>query len=92
MGERGSPLRAEIVSALAHNGSKVLTDSVWNQELCIFRPAIGALGPANFFFTQRLAVGFFRVLFFRRAKGNVAVNNNERRTVLRLMKDIQSAG
>src|SRR5256885_12622452 len=84
--ERCFPGGSQLVSALADSGSKMLTDAIGNKEFCIFRPAINALGAANFFLTQRLAVGFLGVLLIGRAIGDVAVNDNERRTVLRLLK------
>src|SRR5258708_39347468 len=77
------PCGAEIVSALAHYGSKVFPHAVRHQKLCIFWPAIDTLGAANFLFTQRLTMGFFGVLLFGGSISNVAVNDNKRRTILR---------
>src|SRR6185312_1686455 len=66
--------------------------AIWNEELCILRPAINTLGAANFIFAQGLTVSFFGVLLFGGSISNVAVNNNECRSVVSLLKYIDGAG
>ena len=44
-------------------------------------PTVGALGELDLFFTQWLAVGFLGILLVRRSVPDMAVHNNERRTV-----------
>ena len=56
---------------------EVLGDAFRHEELGIFRPAVRALGQANFFDAERLAVCRRRVLAVGRAVTDVAVHDDE---------------
>src|SRR5215469_12930580 len=51
------PLSARVCSALADPGREIFANSIRNQELCVLRPAVGALSQADFIIPQRFAVG-----------------------------------
>jgi len=67
----------------------VLADPVGDQELRILRPAVAALGEADFLFTERLSVGRRRVVLVWRAVADVTVEDDERGTPLRLPEDAE---
>jgi len=56
-------------------------NTIGDEKLRIFRPAIVLLCEFDFGFAERLAVGFVGILLVRRAVADVAVNHNERRFV-----------
>ena len=77
------------MAALADPLLEALVDAFGNQELGIFGPAVIALGAADFFFSQRFAVGFFRVLLLWRSEANVAVDDDQRRPIGRIRRRIE---
>ena len=60
---------------------EMLAHAVRHQKLCIFRPAVAALGEAHLFFAERLAVRGAGVLLVRRAVADMAVDDDQGRTV-----------
>src|SRR5262245_16999219 len=70
---------------------KMFFDAVGNQKLRIFGPAVAAFGQSNFFFTERFAVRFRRVLFMRRAVADVTIEDDERRPASRVFEYLQGA-
>src|SRR5439155_14514363 len=76
-------------SARPDAGGEVLADAVGDQQLRLLRPPIAALGEANLLLTERLAVGRGRVVLVRGAVADVAVEDDERGTPLRLPEDAE---
>jgi hypothetical protein len=68
---------------------KVLGNALRHEELGIFRPAIDALGQANFLDTQRFAMRSRSVLAVGRAVTDVAVEDDEGGPTLRLPENVQ---
>ena len=62
---------------------------VGNEELSVLRPAIVALGEPNLLFAKRLAVRGGGILLMRRAIADVAVQNDEGRPILGLVKHVE---
>src|SRR5207253_5392723 len=93
----GGPIRREERGPLASSRSaarpdargEVLADAIGDQELCVLRPAVAALGQANLLVTERLAVGRRRVVLVRGAVADVAVEDDERGAPLRLPEDAE---
>ena len=80
--EQRGPLLAQLFPALADAFMEMFANAIRNQELRIFRPSVEALRELYFFLAQRLTMGFFRVLPVGSAVADVAVENDERRTIL----------
>ncbi len=62
---------------------------VGNEELGVLGPAVVAFGEANLLLAQGLAVSRGGILLMRRAVADVAVQNDEGRAILGLVKDVQ---
>ena len=60
---------------------EVLADAVGHEELGVLRPAVVPLGEPDLLLAERLAVGGAGVLLVRRAPGDVAVDDDQRRPV-----------
>jgi hypothetical protein len=73
----------------SHGFAKMLADAVGDQVLCLLRPAIASLGQFDFLFAQRLAVSRACVLSVRGAIGDVAVNNDQRWSVVSAFKRLE---
>src|SRR5439155_4945661 len=82
--EQRRPLLACSRAARADAGREPLAHALGDQELRILRPAVAALGEADLFLAERLAVGCGRVVLVRRAISDVAVEDDQRWTALRL--------
>src|SRR6185437_9769137 len=85
------PGGAQVVTALADSVGKMLAHPVRYQELGVFRPAVGALGKADFILSQRFAVSFTSVLLVGRAVSNVAIDDDEGWAVTSVVKQFQGA-
>ena len=66
----------------------MVVDAIRYQELRVLRPSVKAFGEPDLSFSQRCSVRCGRVLFVRRAVADVTVQDNERRTPLRLLEDV----
>src|SRR5207249_10577414 len=75
-------------TARADTRGKMFVDAVGHKKLRIFRPAIELLNEADFILAQRFAVRGSSVLSMWRPITNVAVQNNERWPITRLVKDV----
>ena len=64
---------------LAYSRLKMLEHFFRHQKFRLFGPSIIFLCQADFFFTERLTMRAMRVLFVRRTKSNMTINNNQRR-------------
>src|SRR5262249_18610166 len=80
-GEHFFPGFAQLMTALANAGGKMSRYAIRHIEFRVFRPAIIALSQADFFLAQRLTVSFFGVLFIGSSVSNVAIDDDEGRTV-----------
>ena len=72
----GGPLDLRLAAAL-HGLAQVALRLFGNQELCVFGPAVEALGGFDFLHTQGLAVGGALVLLVGRAVSDVAVHDDQ---------------
>src|SRR4051794_24844801 len=75
------PFGPEPVPALPDAAREMLVNAVRDQELRVLGPSIGTLGLAHLVLPQRLAVRLGRVLLVWRAPTDVAVDDDQRRTV-----------
>src|SRR5438552_13116447 len=75
--EASEPLAAERPAPRTQAAPEVLPHAVGHEELRILRPPIGTLGQPDLLLAQRLAMGPARVLFARRAVGDVAVDDDQ---------------
>src|SRR5689334_2959942 len=89
--QQALPCSAEFTATLANAIGEVLFHSIRHEEFSVFRPSISALSGANLFFTQRLAMCFLGVLFSRRAIADMAINDDQSRTVIRLQEYLEGA-
>ena len=60
---------------------EMLAHAVGNEELRVLGPAVVALGQPDLLLAQRLAVRRAGVLLVRRAIGDVAVDDDQRRPI-----------
>ena len=67
----------------------VLVDAVGDEELGVLRPAVIPLCELDLFLAERLAVGGVGVLLVGRTPGDVAVDDDQRRPIIRLLEDLQ---
>ncbi len=86
-GEALRPCAARFGAPPPHAGGEVLADTVRHEELRVLRPAVDALGEADFLVTERLAVGGGGALPVGRAVADAAVEDDERGPALGLLKD-----
>ena len=80
-GEHREPPLAELPAAGAEAAAEVVRYGVGHQELRVRRPAVRLLGQTDLVLAERLAVRGARVVLVRRPPGDVAVDDDERRTV-----------
>src|SRR3984893_14314886 len=85
-----SPTPVGLSPARADSRGQMLARGVGNEKLRVLGPSVGAFDKANLFLAQWLAVRRRSVLSMRRAVADVAVQNDENRTPLRVVKDVQS--
>ena len=79
-----APARAEVVG-------EVLAHAVGDEELRVLGPAVGLLGEANLLLAERLAVRRARALLGRRAVGDVAVDDDQRRPLGLVLERLERA-
>src|SRR5262245_58168156 len=84
--ELALPRLAPRAPASPDAGREVLAHPVGHQELRVLRPAIRSLGETDLLRSQRLPVRRAGVLLVRRAVADVAVDDEERRPVVRALE------
>ena len=89
VGEELRPPPPRLCPAHADAIREMLAHSIGHKELRVLWPAVKALGEADFFFAQRLAMGLGGVVFMRRAVADVAVQNDQRWPALGLAEHVQ---
>ena len=77
------PGRAQLLAALADARKEMLAHAVRHQKFGIFRPAIAALGQADLFDPERLAVGGAGIVLVGSAIADMALDDDQRRHVAR---------
>src|SRR5258708_7864197 len=85
------PRLAQRVPTPSHARREVLAHSAGHEELRVLRPAVRALGEADLFRTERLAVRGAGVLLVRRAVADVAVDDDEGRPIVRPLEGSEGA-
>src|SRR5712671_745906 len=75
-----------MTSANANTFGEAFVHTVGNEKFLVLWPSITAFGEPDFFIAERLAMGCGIVLFVRRSVADMAVQDNECRTALRLYK------
>src|SRR5262249_62395163 len=75
--------------ARANPGGEVGAHGVGDQELGVLRPAVVAFAEAHLLLAQRFAVRRGGILLMWRAVADVAIQNDEGRAALGLVKDVQ---
>ena len=65
---------------------EMLAHAIRHEKFGVFWPAVMTLCQTNLLFTQRLAVGGAGVLLIRRTVGNVAINDNQCRSLVFIPK------
>src|SRR6202035_4614245 len=88
--EQVRPLAARLSAARPDPSCKMVTDPAGNQELRILGPPVGALGQSDLRLAERLPREGGRILQVGRAIADMAVQNDEGRAVLRLLKYAES--
>src|SRR5262249_42209599 len=69
-------------AALADTAAELLVDAVGHPEMRVLRPAIVALGKAYFVLAKGFAMRGRGILLMRRAEANVAVHDDQGRTIV----------
>src|SRR5207302_3742386 len=76
-GEEGVPLGALFVAAGTDAVLEILVDTVGDEELGVFGPAVILFREFYFGFSEWFAVGFVGILLVRGAVADVAVNDDQ---------------
>ncbi len=84
--QRGEPGIAQRPSTPAHTARDMLPHADGHEKLGILRPIVGALGEPDLFLAQGLAVRGARVLLVGRTIGDMAVHDDQRGPVGRLVE------
>ena len=79
------------LAAFADALLEVVVDAVGHEELGVFGPAVVPLGQADFVLAQRLAMGGAGVLLVGGAPADVAVDDDQGRPVVGLLRNIWKA-
>src|SRR5256885_11120219 len=79
--EHRAPRLAELPASGAEAAAKVIRYGVGHQELRVGWPSVRLLRQADLVFAERLAMRGARVVLVRRPPSDVAVDDDERRTV-----------
>jgi len=82
IGEELIPFFACIAPADTDAGAEVIVDTVGDEELGVFGPAVVILDQLDFGFAEGLAVGFVGILLVGRAVTDVTVDDDERGLVV----------
>src|SRR5262249_39335231 len=77
---------AQLPAALSNPFTEMIVDSIRHVELIVLWPAVVSFGQPDLLFAQRFAVSAARILLVRRAITNMAVDDNQRRPILRGLK------
>ena len=64
----------------------MLAHAVRHQKLRLLRPAVIPFGEPNLLLAERMAVGGTRIVLVRRAVADVAIDDDQRRTVVRRLE------
>src|SRR5579864_2177230 len=80
----------QIRAAFSHSLLEMLIDAVGYKKLRVFRPAIELLYQPDLLNAQRLSVRFVGILFVGRPVTDVAVDDDQCRTVFRLQEGLIS--
>jgi hypothetical protein len=64
-------------AAYTHSGSKVLTDAIGDEKLCVLRPSIAALNQSDLILAERFSMGFRSILFVWRTVADVAIQDEQ---------------
>src|ERR1700688_3655846 len=83
------PVLTQLCTALADSILEVLSYPFGNIEFRIFRPTIIPLGQTDFIFTKWLAMSGTRVLLVGSAVSNVAVNNDQSRSIIGVQESLK---
>ena len=86
-GKKLLPSAARLGAAFADPGGEMLAHAVGHEKFGVLRPAIGALGEFDFFFSKRLAMGGRGIVPVRRAVADMAVDDDQGRPMFGLAKD-----
>ena len=78
---------AQLLAAAADALLEMLVDAVRDEELGVLGPAVDLLGQLDLIFAERLAVSGMGVLLVRRALADVAVDDDQRGTIVGLRND-----
>src|SRR5262249_56987787 len=90
--EAGHPVVTSCAAAGTDACGEALVDAIRHEELRVLGPAIVALRGPNLVVAERLAVHAARVLLVGRAVADVAVDDDQRRTVALLAGGLERAG
>jgi len=75
----------------AYTRLEMLAHAVGHQELGVFWPAVMTLGQFDLLFAQRLTVRGAGILFVRRAVSDVAIHNDQGRSLLFVLEGAEGA-
>src|SRR6202140_1142815 len=85
------PAPTQLCTAFADSVLEVLSYPFGNVEFRIFRPTIIPLGQVDFLFTEWLAMSGARVLLVGSAVSDVAVDNDQSRSIIGSQESLKGA-
>src|SRR5262245_2385714 len=87
--EQLRPLAPQMCDACPNAGPEMLLHPLRNKKFCILRPSLTSFREPDLFVAEWLTVSRCGVLLVRGTVPDMAVQNDERRTALRLSEDLQ---
>jgi hypothetical protein len=79
------------LTARTNTRLKMLAHAIGHEKLRFFGPAIPTLRQSDLFLAERFAVRRTGVLFMWGPVGNVTINNDERRPIVRVLERCEGA-
>src|SRR5262249_12113921 len=86
------PSLAKLMASSPDAGVEMLAHALRHQELCVFGPAVAALGKSNLLLAERLPVGCTGVLLVRSSVPDMTLQDDERRLVFDVPETLDAIG
>src|SRR5215831_8252396 len=90
--EPREPSLAKLMASSPGAGVEMLAHALRHQELCVFGPAVAALGKSNLLLAERLPVGCTGVLLVRSSVPDMTLQDDERRLVFDVPETLDAIG
>ena len=87
--KQSHPIAPQFCTSLTQLSLEIVQHFRRNQEFGVLRPTIASFGAANLLFPEWFAVGSARILLVRRTVGDMAIDDDQTRSVRRLLETLK---